>query len=182
MLYALVNSGTITGFHSPPDGSTIDASFTNAVSITGSIIPRIGWLESDGTFTPPTSSTPTPELTQSQQAQQLLRNGLTITSTSGNWTATFATLFDATGSSVWTLILSEQSALLMSSNQTFADGETTVHWPDITSTPETPSLHVMTPEQFQAFALAIGRFVAQCRNVMNGVPSAVLPQNTATIP
>lgn len=105
-----------------------------------------------------------------------LAAGLTVTSTSGNWTATFPALTDAQGNSIPTFILAELSALSLSSNATFADGGATVQWPDNGGT-----LHTLTPAQFQAFAKAHGAFTGACRNYINGVPGAAVPVTTETI-
>ena len=120
--------------------------------------------------------------TNAQQVASLLQAGLSIKSTSGNWTATFPVVTDAMGTSIWTMLLAEQDALNTSNNTYFADGETTVNWPDITSTPTAPSLHPLNPVQFVAFKAAVGQFVAKCRNYGNGVPGAVLPATETTIP
>ena len=126
-------------------------------------------------FTPPPAPTP-PVLTPAQQSRTTLMNGILITSTSGGWTSTFPVLTDSTGANIWTLLLAEQDALTTSGNTVFADGEATVNWPDIDGV-----LRVLTPTQFASFKLAIGAFVAKCRNFANGVSGAVLPNNTIAV-
>lgn len=182
-LYAIIENAIITAFHSPPDGSTLADSVTAgtitaaqeavAVVVPASPAVYLGMGYVDGVFVVPTP----PPLTQSQQAAVLLSAGVDITSTSGNWTATFPTVADAMGNSVWTMLLAEQDALNTTNNVSFADGTTTVNWPDIAGV-----LHVMTPVQFAAFKAAIGQFVAKCRNFGNGVTGAVLPTSQYTIP
>jgi len=138
--------------------------------------PQPGWTATQNgsawTFTAPAVPTPTP----AQQAQAALVAGISITSTSGGWTATFPCLTDATGANMWTMVLAEQAALSLSGNATFADGAATVQWPDAGG-----ALHAMTSAQFQAFMKALGAFVAGCRNVINGVAGAMLPAAAATI-
>jgi hypothetical protein len=116
-----------------------------------------------------------------QQATALLAAGLAVTSTSGGWSATFSLTNAIVGVSVRTIIQMESIALILSSNATFADGATTIHWPDNTSTPASPSLRVLTPTQFNQFAAAVHSVLAQCRNYAVGVSGAVLPTMTATI-
>jgi hypothetical protein len=115
---------------------------------------------------------PSPAPTIAQQAQAVLTAGLTVKSTSGDWTTTFSVLQDASGNSIPTLILGELAALSASGGAEFADGATTVQWPDM-STP--PVLRSMSPTQFQAFAKAGMALVAACRNFANGVTGAALP-------
>ena len=133
------------------------------------------WAVSAGTLVPYTP--PAPVLTAAQQAQALLDGGLTITSpTLGLSAVTFGASSDA-----WPLVLSELAALQQSGGTAFADGDTTVHWPDITSTPANPSLHVFTPAQFPVFARLLGAFAGGCRNVIVGKPGAALPPTSVTV-
>ena len=124
-------------------------------------------------YAPPPSA-----LTPAQQAAATLAAGLSITSpTLGLTGATFATLTDAVGNNVWTLILSELAALQQSGGTAFADGGATVSWPDAGGT-----LWTFTPAQFPTFAKAIGAFVAQCRNYANGKSGATLPSGAVILP
>ena len=133
------------------------------------------WAVSGGALVPYTP--PAPVLTPAQQAQAALAGGLTITSpTLGLVGVTFAA-----GEDTWTLVLSELAALQLSGSAAFADGDTVVHWPDIASTPASPSLHVFTPAQFSAFAKTLGAFVAGCRNTIIGKPGATVPAASVTI-
>lgn len=108
----------------------------------------------------------------SATAAGMLAEGISVTSTGGNFTATFEV-----GGDIASLILGELTALQLSSNAAFADGAATVAWPDASGT-----THSMDPTQFIAFARAVGAYVAKCRNVRNGVSGATLPAANATIP
>jgi hypothetical protein len=137
-----------------------------------------GWTasESGGMWTfsaPPAPPGPTP----AQQCAALLSGTLTITSpTLGLTSAAFPVTADAAGTNVWTMVLSELAALTLNGGATFADGSTTVHWPD-----EGGTLHAFTPSEFQLFAKTLGAFVAQARNFGNGVSGASLPSASVTI-
>lgn len=111
-----------------------------------------------------------------QKAGALMAAGLIVTSTSGAWTSTFPVITDATGTSVWTLVLSELAALNLSGGATFADGAATVNWPDASGT-----LRTLSTTQFPLLAKAMGLFVAQARNYGNLVSGATLPPDEATI-
>lgn len=60
-------------------------------------------------------------------------------------------------------------------NGTFADGSSTVAWPDASG-----AVHTFSVAQFKAFATAIGAFVAACYKVLNG-SSTTLPSAALTI-
>jgi hypothetical protein len=178
--YARIQNGIVAELFTPPAGVPIAACFHPALTwVECDSTPgvAVGWTaaETSGawSFAAPVVPAPTP----AQQAQAALAAGLGITSTSGGWTASFSVLTDATGASVWTLVLAEQAALSVNGNATFADGAATVQWPDVSG-----ALHALTPAQFQAFAKALGAFVAGCRNVLNGVAGAAVPAASATIP
>jgi hypothetical protein len=178
--YARVQNGVVAELFAPPAGTTMAACFNPAlqwVECDGTPGVAVGWsaTETNGawTFAAPAAPAQSP----AQQAQSLVSTGIVITSTSGGWSATFPTQTDATGASVWTMVLAEQVALVANNNAAFADGSKAVQWPDVTG-----ALHSLTPTQFQAFAMAMGAFVAGCRNVINGVSGATLPATAATIP
>lgn len=185
--YLRVIGGVAVEVYSPPPGVAITACFPASVAaefveVDGvTPAPGVGWTY---TGTPPAWAAPivsAPVLTRAQQTANLLAGGLMVTSTSGGWTATFAVVADATGNSVWTMILAELAALTLSSGATFADGGSTVQWPDVTSTPAALSLHAMSPAVFTAFAKAIGLFIAQSRDYANGVSGAAEPATSTTI-
>lgn len=182
--YARINGGTVAELFTPPVNVPITdcfhAGFTWIDVSTVVPAPQEGWTATQSgeawSFAQPSP----PVLTPAQQANNLLAAGLTVTSTSGAWAATFPAATDATGTSIWTLVLSELAALTMSSGTVFADGAETAQWPG-TDQSNNPKLYALTPTQFQAFARALGAFVAVCRNVINGVPGSALPPAEATI-
>ena len=139
--------------------------------------PRIGWTANETAGIWSFSAPSVPVQTATQQAMALLGGGLTITSPALALAAVpFYAMTDASGESVWSLILSEMAALNLSGNTAFADGNATVQWPDMTG-----ALHGFTPAQFTQFAKTLGAFVAQCRNFANGVPGAIVPAATVNI-
>ena len=60
-------------------------------------------------------------------------------------------------------------------NGAFADGGSTVAWPDASGT-----VHTFSVAEFKAFASGIGAYVAALYKVLNGTLSA-LPSPTVTI-
>lgn len=70
-------------------------------------------------------------------------------------------------------VLSEVQSLML--NGTFADGSTTVAWPDASGV-----VHTFSVAEFKAFATAMGAFVAGCYKVLNG-SSTSLPSAALTI-
>ena len=136
-----------------------------------SLVPGIGWAASQSggvwSFTAPAA----PALTLAQQAQALLAGGLALTSTGdAALDATYA-LDPATISYIGNEMMS------LVKNATFADGTTTVVWPDVGGT-----LHTFSVTQFEAFATECGLVVAGARKCIIGVPGATLPASSATIP
>jgi hypothetical protein len=130
---------------------------------------QIGWTYNGTTFAAPVPP-PAPVLTLAQQAQALLAAGLTITSTS--MPALNATY--PTDPATQDHIQAEVNAILLQG--TFADGSTSVVWPDVTGAAHTfPSV-----AEFKLFASAIAAFVAGNYKVLNG-SSTMLPAATATI-
>lgn len=196
-LYYLAEGDVVTDLISPPDGNGLNdvegltpEQIAAAVLVpegalvcAGMRVPAGGFVASPNALRSPAGNVNTPvELTPAQRAQVLLSTGLTVTSTSGDWTATFAVLTDPTGHSVWSMVMAEQLSLLVSGGLRFANGQQTLQWPDVTSTPAAPSLRTLNATQAQAFFTAIGEFVAQCRDVINGVPDALPPPAEVTIP
>ena len=184
-LYYLQENGIVTDVVSPPDGTPMGAGVAGltaeqaaaAIEIPLNVFVTRGMKVPEGGFVSP-SNVPT----QAQQAQALLSKGITVTSTSGAWVANFSVTTGPGGTPIWSMITAEQMALLSSNNTEFADGEKTLQWPDITSTPQKPSLRNFNPQQASEFFKKVGTFTAQCRNVINGVPGAVLPNPAITIP
>lgn len=70
-------------------------------------------------------------------------------------------------------ISAEVQSLML--NGTFADGSSTVAWPDASG-----AVHTFSVAEFKAFATAIGAFVAACYKVLNGT-STTLPSASLTI-
>jgi hypothetical protein len=180
-LYALLDTtGTVVNLCSPPDGSTIaqcgflsPAQIASAQPVPPGLAVKPGWKFVDGVFS---SGVTPPVQTPVQQAQALLNKGIIINSTSGAWSDTFPVVTDSSNNNVGVMLLSEQQALDGTGGTLFLDGAAVVNWPGATG------VHPLTPAQFQAFKMAIGQFVAKCRNVTNGVVGAELPATTATIP
>lgn len=180
-LYALLDTtGTVVNLCSPPDGSTIaqcgflsPAQIASAQPVPPGLAVKPGWKFAAGVFT---SGITPPAPTPAQQAQRYINTGIIINSTSGGWSDTFPVSVDSAGNNVGVMLLSEQQALDMTGGTLFLDGMAVVNWPGTTG------VHPLTPAQFQAFKMAIGQFVAKCRNFSNGVVGAELPATTATIP
>ena len=118
---------------------------------------------------------PPPALTAAQQlAQQaaaLIAGGLAVTSTA---TAALSGTYAADTTTI-SYVNSELNSILL--NGTFADGTSTVEWPDSSGT-----LHAFDVAQFKTLAAALGAFVAGIRKCMIGVAGATLPAATAAIP
>lgn len=112
-----------------------------------------------------------PVLTVPQQAAALLAGTVTVTSASTpslNGTYTITATDQAH-------LQAEISSIML--NGTFADGTSTVEWPD---TANPPVNHAFNVTQFKTFAIAIGSFVAACAKCINGV-STTLPSNQLSI-
>lgn len=128
-----------------------------------------GWAVSAGALVSYTPPTPAPTL--AQQAAAMLSAGLTITSTSTP-ALNGAYACDMTAQNH---IQAEMISILV--NGVFADGETTLVWPDVAGVTHT----FPTVAAFKAFATSVAAFVAACAKVVNGT-LATLPAATATIP
>ena len=132
--------------------------------------PQVGWTatETGGawTFTPPVI----PALTLAQQVPVLLAVGLGIVSTgTPALSGTYAADPDTVG-----YINSEVNSILL--NNTFADGTTSIEWPDTAGT-----LHAMTIAQFKTVAAELGVFVSGIRKCVIGAAGAALPAASVTI-
>lgn len=114
---------------------------------------------------------PAPVYTLPQQATIALAGTLTIVSTSTPaMNGPYAV--DATTQSH---IQSEISAIML--DATFADGTTTVVWPDMAN----PSVdHTFTVAEFTVFARAVGAYVAALYKVINGTLTA-LPSSSVIV-
>lgn len=127
-----------------------------------------GWAIIGGglaSYTPPV-----PAPTIPQQAQALLNGGLSIVSASTPaLNATYACDAQTTA-----YINAEITSILL--NATFADGSTSIAWPDVTN-----ALHTFNIAEYKSFAMAIGNFVSLCRACIIG-SSTTLPSKTADIP
>lgn len=112
----------------------------------------------------------TPALTLAQQAQALLAGGLTITSTgTPALDGTYAADPDTIG-----YVNSEVASIAL--NGTFADGTTSIDWPDASGV-----LRGFTLAEFKLLAAALGVFVSGIRKCVIGVSGASLPAAAATI-
>ena len=171
-IYARIDNNAVAELFTPPAGFAIADCFHSDlvwVDVTSvSPAPQPGWTYVGGAFAAP-SAPPAPTL--AQQASALQAAGLAINSTS-------APVLNGTydcGAETQSHIQAEVLAILV--NNTFADGTTTLAWPDKSGTThEFPSVVA-----FKTFALAIAGFVAGCAKVINGT-STELPAVTATLP
>jgi hypothetical protein len=166
--YALIFGGAVAQVSPETFVVHSDLVWTGDISVM-SPAPQPGWTaaETGGTWTFAAPVAPT--LTLVQQAENAIGAGLAITSTStpalnGNY---------ATDPNTQSHIQSEMLSVIV--NSTFADGTTSVAWPDITGAVRTFSV-----AEFKALALAIGAYVAALYKVANGT-STTLPAATAII-
>ena len=111
-----------------------------------------------------------PPLTLTQQAAALLAGTVTVTSTS---TASLYSVYTISQLDQDHLDAEVTSILL---NGTFADGTTSIVWPDSSNV-----THTFTVAQFKTFASALASFVANCIKVIKGI-STTLPSNQLSIP
>jgi hypothetical protein len=118
-------------------------------------------------YTPPAPPPPT----LAEQANALWAGGLAVTSTA---TSALDGTYAADADTI-AYVNSELNAIAL--NGTFADGGSTVAWPDTGG-----ALHIFTIAQFKSFAAVLGAFVAGIRKCVIAVPGATLPPATATIP
>ncbi|OYV43402.1 MAG: hypothetical protein B7X10_06400, partial [Burkholderiales bacterium 21-58-4] len=123
------------------------------------------WVVNNGTleaYVPPAP-------TLAQQAASLMLGTIAITST-GTPALDGSYAIDA---ATQAHLMAEMQSIQVTGK--FADGTTSVAWPDATGAVHTfPSV-----VEFQAFALAIGGFVAACYKVINGVLTTI-PAASAT--
>lgn len=113
---------------------------------------------------------PPPPLTLPQQAGQLLSTGIILTCVSvPALNGQYACDAQATQ-----FIQAEMISIFASSK--FADGGTTLDWPDTSGVIHTfPNV-----DEFKLFAVAVGNFVSACQKVINGT-STTLPSPNYTI-
>ena len=116
-------------------------------------------------YTPPPIA-----LTPDQQAVALRNSGLTITCSSNS------TLDGTYACDTATVGFIQAEIMSLVKNGVFADGSSSVDWPDTAK-----ALHTFNAAEFEAFAAAVGVFVAQIRKCLIGVSGAALPSSTATI-
>lgn len=127
------------------------------------------WAVTGGVLAPYTAPVVPPTL--AQRAAAMLAGGVTITSASTPALNGTYSCDPDTQSHIQAEMLCVQVAGV------FADGASTVTWPDAAG-----ALHTFqTPASFQAFALAQARFVAACIKCQIGAAS-VLPSNSVAIP
>lgn len=169
--YALIESGNVINVilwdgvtpYSPATG-------IQAVAIPTGTEAAIGFTFANGTFTAPVAAAGS-ALTLSQQAAALLSVGLTIISTA---TTSLNGIYAVDATSIG-YVNSELNSILL--NATFADGTTTIEWPDTSD-----ALHACNVPQFKTLAAALGAFVSGARKCILGASGATLPAATVTIP
>ena len=157
--YAVITNGIVTNVYVANEPMEIgDILVTSA---------GIGWAYANGVFSAPTVNIPTPST--AQLAMNALYNGVTITSLSTPAiNATYACDSQTTGD-----INAEITSIML--NGVFADGLSTIQWPDAVG-----GLHTFSITQFKTFATALAAFVSGIRKYATGViPS--LPSNQITI-
>lgn len=123
------------------------------------------WVEVTGSWPPPA-----PPPTLAQQAAALLAGTVSITSTT---TPSLAGAYTITQSDQNHLTAEIRAIML---NNTFADGTSTVAWPDSKG-----ALHDFTIAEFKTFATALGGFVAACYKCITGA-SSTLPNAIINLP
>lgn len=157
-LYAIIGKyNEVTAFISPPDGEDVQNSphLTKAQKASLVLVPdaldltvAVGWKyhPHKNFFEPPGGI---PPVQPSDQAQQMLHAGLTIVSESR---AAVDGTYDCSMASQ-VAILAEVVSLM--NNKTFADGSTTLQWPDLSGTE-----HPFSPAVFIEFSTVMGRFIS----------------------
>jgi hypothetical protein len=168
--YAIIENGTVVNIvdyasqpATPPPGFPEG---TIAVAANGA---GPGWTYANGALVAPPAADPAP-LSLAQQAQMAMGLGFAVTSTgSPSLNATYPV-----DPQTQALISAELLAVLV--NGTFADGTTSLNWPDSTGTLRTfPSV-----AEFKIFAAACGAYVATLYKVINGTLTS-LPPPSVTI-
>jgi hypothetical protein len=112
------------------------------------------------------TTTPNPGAT----ASTLLNGGLTISSTS---TAALNGTYNA-GGLIMAAFQAQVNAVAL--DGTFADGTTTLEWPDKIGAP-----HAFSVAEFKSFAGALANFISLCTLYGMGIIQTA-PSNTVTIP
>ena len=168
--YAHIVSGVVVEIITPsaPIGQCYTAAFVaTLVDVTAvSPQPQPGWTATETagvwTFAAPVAPVPT----VAQQAAAAMSAGLAIASTS---TPALNGTFDVSASAQ-DHMQAEMIALLNSGGTTFADGTTSVVWPDMAGVN-----HTFTAVQARALFLAAGAYVAALFKVINGTLTALPP-------
>ena len=130
-------------------------------------------IVADGSYVPASGYTLLPDdgrMLCQQQAGQALAGGLSVTSTSGGFTAPFGG-----DSQTQANIAVEQVSLLVGG--TFTNGATTIQWPDLLGV-----WHSLSTTQFVVMAKSVAAWVTALNLYAGGAPGSALPANTATIP
>ena len=123
------------------------------------------WVAAGNTPTPYTPPAPT----AAQLAGAAIAAGLSVLSTS---TPTLNGTYPCDSSTTSDINVEITSIML---NATFADGSTSIQWPDTSGT-----FHTFTVMQFKAFATALGVYVSGIRKYASGL-SPSLPTASVTI-
>lgn len=170
-VYAHIVDGAVVELFTPPTGFTIQDCFHADlvwVEITDSSLGIVaGWTYADGVFSPPVVVEPSLQ----EQASGMLADGVILSSTGTpalNATYPCDPLTQShIQAELWSILLGNK----------FADGTDTLVWPD-----RAGNNHTFTSiDQFKAFAVAVGSFVAALAKVQNGTLTT-LPSASVTIP
>ncbi len=143
------------GWYIPPDPANSDYA------------QYLAWVAAGNTPTPYVALTPTP----AEQAAVAIAAGVTITSASipainGTYACDAAAVADI-GAETLSVIVTQQ----------FTNGATSIQWPLANGTLVTfPS-----PQVFQAWAVAVSRYVSACKQYASGAQGATLPASTVSI-
>ena len=127
----------------------------------------LAWVAAGNTPTPYVALAPTP----AEQAAEAIAAGVTITSTgtpaiNGTYACDAAAVADI-GAETLSVIVTQQ----------FTNGATSIQWPLADGTLVTfPS-----PQVFQAWAVAVSRYVSACKQYASGAQEATLPASTVGI-
>jgi hypothetical protein len=177
--YARIRGGIVAELFTPPTGVAITACFAPSMTWaecygTPGVAPGWAATEVAGAWTfsaPPAPPAPT----LAQQAQALLAGSLTIASTST------PALNGSYAIDPATQVHMQAEMLCVTVNGAFADGTSSLAWPDAGGTARHGTAHVFSSAaEFKAFALAVAAFVAGCFKVIDGT-STTLPSASVTI-
>ena len=156
--YSLTANTTILrsdGASIPPDPANSD------------YVQYLAWVAAGNTPTPYVALAPTP----AEQAAVAIAAGVTITSAStpainGTYACDAAAVADI-GAETLSVIVTQQ----------FTNGATSIQWPLANGT----LITFPGPQVFQAWAVAVSRYVSACKQYASGAQGATLPASTVGI-